>query len=280
MIGEAVSHGAVTVVNAIATGMGAAFGIDLYTRARVRLTSEPGIRVIMDDMTEDPRLVEICVEEILSRFGVEGGAEVITESNIPVSRGLKSSSAAANAVVLATLRALSKEIDILEAIRIGTKSAVKAGVSVTGAFDDAVASMLGGVVLTDNKQEKVIKRDRMPEDVKVLLHIPDFKIRKKDLPSESIRSIAGLIRMAFEMALKEEYFWAMSLNGFCYATALNVDRTVALEALRNGALAAGLTGTGPATAIVVKEDELDDFLSAMEGWNLKEVNVYNGENGS
>lgn len=277
MIGEAISHGAVTIVNAIATGRGAAFGIDLYTRARVRLTAEPGIRVTMEDSTEDPGLVKICVEEVLSRFGVEGGAEVTTESNIPVSRGLKSSSAAANAVVLATLKALSKEIDILEAIRIGTRSAVKAGVSITGAFDDAVASMMGGVVLTDNIEERIIKRDRMPEDVKVLLHIPDFKIRKKDLPSENIRSIAGLIRMAFDMALKGEYFWAMSLNGFCYATALNVDRGVALEALRHGALAAGLTGTGPATAVVVKEDKLDDFLSSMEGWDLKPVNVYNGE---
>ena len=30
---EAVSHGAATIVNAIATGMGAAVGVDLWTKA-------------------------------------------------------------------------------------------------------------------------------------------------------------------------------------------------------------------------------------------------------
>jgi len=279
MKGEALSHGAVTIVNAIANGMGAAFGIDLFTKARVRLTSDPGVRVVMEDEREDTRLVELCVRKVLDMYGQEMGAEVSTESNIPISRGLKSSSAAANAVVMATLRALSMEIDPLDAVRLGTRSAIEAGVSVTGAFDDAAASMLGGVVLTDNRNEIIIKRDRMPKDLRVLLHVPEFKIRKGGLPLESIRSMTGPVQMAFEMALKGEYFWSMTLNGICHSLALGLDQRLALEALRHGALAAGLSGTGPATAILAGREKVDELLESLEEWELMVVDMYNGEEG-
>ena len=39
---EAVSHGAITIVNAMATGKGAALGIRLLTKAKVELTDEAG----------------------------------------------------------------------------------------------------------------------------------------------------------------------------------------------------------------------------------------------
>ncbi len=39
----AVAHGAATIVNAIALGRGAAFGVDLWTKAEVKLTGEAGI---------------------------------------------------------------------------------------------------------------------------------------------------------------------------------------------------------------------------------------------
>ena len=38
--GTAIAHGAITVINAIATGKGAALGVDLWTKAYVRLTKE------------------------------------------------------------------------------------------------------------------------------------------------------------------------------------------------------------------------------------------------
>ena len=39
----AIAHGAATIVNAIALGKGAAFGVDLWTKAEVKLTDEPGV---------------------------------------------------------------------------------------------------------------------------------------------------------------------------------------------------------------------------------------------
>ena len=48
----AIAHGAATIVNAMALGKGAAFGVDLYTKAQVELTDEPSI--IKAEITSDP----------------------------------------------------------------------------------------------------------------------------------------------------------------------------------------------------------------------------------
>jgi len=44
-------HGAATIVNAIALGQGAAFGVDLWTKAEVQLTDNP--LVVKGEITSD-----------------------------------------------------------------------------------------------------------------------------------------------------------------------------------------------------------------------------------
>ena len=78
----------------------------------------------------------------------------------PCGQRLKSSSTAANAAVLATLDAMGEEMDLIEAAKIGVAAAREAGETITGALDDALASMLGGAVVTDNRNMKLLKRDR------------------------------------------------------------------------------------------------------------------------
>lgn len=268
MRGEAFAHGAATIVNAIATGKGAAFGLGLRTWVEVEITSSPGIEVTIEGFQgEDTALVARCVEATMSRFRPDEGlgARVRTKSDIPISRGLKSSSAAANAAIAATLKALNERIDSLEAIRIGTRCAIETGVSVTGAFDDACASWFGGVVVTDNAKEEIVLKGEMPGGLKALIHVPSFQIRKASVPIDKIRSLAGVVEVAYSQALAGDYLTAMTLNGLCYSAALGLDQTVALESLRKGARAAGLSGTGPATVVLVDEGKVDEFLNSFEG---------------
>jgi shikimate kinase len=280
MKGKGTSHGAATIVNAIAGGKGAAFGLDLRTEATVELTTGKGTVVTMDGLAgESGSLVERCVHEVLALKGGSRSyhAEVMTSSQIPVSRGLKSSSAAANAVIMATLDALGETMDEIEAIRIGTRAAIEAGVSITGAFDDACACALGGVVLTDNRSETILFRGRMPDYVKALVHVPPRQIRKDTLPRAYISSMTGLVDLAFHQALEGDYYRALTLNGMCYSTALGLDQTIVLKALQRGALAAGLTGTGPATVMLVVEDKVREFTDSMKEYELMVVDIYNGE---
>jgi len=273
VIGEAVVHGAGTIVNAIACGKGSAFGVDLWTRARVELTDEAGVVEgrILNDPEEDTKLIRVAVRKVLEKFNVsEYGARVITESNIPVSRGLKSSSAAANAVVLATLAALGKKMDDVDAVLLGVEAAIEAGVTVTGAFDDACASYFGGVVVTDNEKRSILRMEYFPEEFKVVILVPSEKIRKSGINVRRMKAMRSLVEAALELALRGDYLRAMTLNGLAYSASLGLSPEAAVRALEAGAVAAGLSGTGPATVALVPPEKMDDVVDA---WSQFEGNV-------
>jgi shikimate kinase len=265
---EAVAHGATTVINAIATGEGAAFGVDLWTKAEVTLTSEPG--VIQGEITSDPSestlLIEKAVARVLQHFKVEKqfGSKVKTQSNIPIARGLKSSSVAANAVVLATVGALGKSLDDLEVVNLGVDAAFDAKVTVTGAFDDACASYFGGLVVTDNLARKLVMRTSLPEGLSVLFYVPFKKAYTANLDVNRTKTISPLVKLAYQEAMRANFWTALSLNGLLYSAALGFDASVALDALGAGAVAAGLCGKGPAVTAVVPEDSFDKVKAVLE----------------
>jgi shikimate kinase len=118
-------------------GKGAAYGIGLKTTAVVKITDKPGsfsVKIAGDE-TENTRLAECCVQKVLERYKLDSvyGAEITTESDIPISRGLKSSSAASNAITLAAHSALHKEYSDMDIISIGIEASIQAGVTITGA---------------------------------------------------------------------------------------------------------------------------------------------------
>jgi len=265
---EAVAHGAATIVNAIALGKGAAFGVDLWTKAEVQLTDEPN--VIAGEITSDPAestvLIERTVSRVFKHFNVEKrfGAKVKTWSNIPAARGLKSSSAAANAVALATVAALGEMLDDLEVVKLGVDAAFDAKVTVTGAFDDACASYFGGGVVTDNLKRKLLKRVALPDDLAVLFHVPSKKAYTADSDVNKLKTVKPLVEVAYKEAMEGNFWVALSLNGVIYSSALGYDVSVASDALAAGALAAGLCGKGPAVTAVVSSDKIDSVRTALQ----------------
>ena len=264
---SAVAHGAATIVNAIALGKGAAFGVDLWTKAEVKLTSEPVVFEVQ--ITSDPKestlLVERTVARVLQRFGLEEtfGAKVKTSSNIPAARGLKSSSAAANATALATVAALGKELDDLEIVQIGVQAAFDAKCTITGAFDDACASYFGGVVITDNSRCEIIKQLSVAKDLVVLLHVPPRKAYTINSDVTRLKTIKPLVKIAFEKAMEGKIWEALTLNGLVYSAASNQNTAIAIDALAAGAVAAGLCGKGPAITAIVSPDNVDKVKLAL-----------------
>jgi len=230
---------------------------------------------------EDKYLVHRCVSRILDTLAPEEGygAKVVTRSEIPVSRGLKSSSAAANAVIRATIDALGADMEPLDAIRIGTESARSAGLSLTGAFDDACASWFGGICITDNSSEALLKRSRFNDGYRVVIHVAENRISKQNIPLHRISAWSEMMELCFGMVITRDYLRAMMLNGLCISTALGLDQTVVMDAMNRGAAAAAHTGTGMSTIILVKENRLDDFLNIFkyEGRTLTVTDVYYGD---
>ena len=271
--GHGRASGAGTIINAIATLKGAAFGIDLWTEAEVELGAD--LKVVRgeivkerdDETPGDTRLIERCVELVLRTFEVPFGAYVKTRSEIPIGSGLKSSSAAANAAVAATLNAIGAEVntltDALEAIEIGVDAALDTGVSITGAFDDACASALGGIVITENEKRVLLKR--VERDASVLILVPWARAFTADTNVVRSKVIAPWIGRAHEWALEGRFDEAMTLNGFLYCAALGFDPEPMLRALECGVKGVSLSGTGPSfVAVLNEQEELEERVR--EAW--------------
>jgi len=265
MNGRAACRGAATIVNAIATGKGAAFGISLETDAVVELRPGDG-PIILRESNESPDLPVGCVRAVISRTikkGVEG--EVRIRSEIPVSRGLKSSSAVSNAVVLAAARAVGSDLPDMDVLLMGIDESMKAGVTITGAFDDASACFLGGVVVTNNRSFTILNRGNLDPDLEVLIHVPTRRITKASLKNTDFSPIREKIESAVDLAMKGEYLKAMEINSKAYAKVLDVPEDAAELARRHGALAAGISGTGPATVALCPFGEGGQVQKAFEG---------------
>jgi shikimate kinase len=271
---EAISHGAATIINAIATGKGAAIGVDLWTKAAVSLTDEAGhVAVsIRSDSSENPVLAQKTVECILKHFSLENeyGVKVETTSNIPVARGLKSSSAAANAIALATTAALERSLDDVDLVKLGVDGALDAKVTITGAFDDACASFFGGIVITDNMERTIIKRFELAEAPAVLFYVPPKKTYTVGSDVKRMRGMASAVKIAYNEALNGNYWAALTLNGLIFSSTLGYDPSPAVDALTAGAVASGLSGTGPAVSAVVPEAKID---AVKEVWRSREGEI-------
>ncbi len=270
----ALCRGAATIVNAIAAGRGAAFGIGLSTKVTVTLDEKPGVSA---PGVEDPKLVELCVKNVFKLFPYKYGASIKVESDIPIARGLKSSSVVANAAVLAAFGALAKRHGEIRKVKIdktrsgqqlvvggneirdetildiSVRSAKEAGVTITGAFDDASAAYFGGFVVTDNKSNRIMRRGQT-EDLDVVVWVPDKRSYTKDVDADAAKAFGREADAVWRLALEGDLYTAMTLNGLIYSAAFGYEagQKAAAEAMKAGAIAAGLSGTGPAVVAIGK----------------------------
>ncbi|VVB54311.1 Shikimate kinase [uncultured archaeon] len=279
MESSAVSYGAATVVAAFASGKGGAVSTQLKTFANVNLTKGKKIEAeIIGGPKEDTTLLKACVKRTLDFYGFNFGCRIETESDIPIARGLKSSSAAANAACLAVAGALCKEhghveqtrlgksppenvyfigkkrVDALDVVKLGVAAAFDAKVTVTGAFDDAAASMLGGFVLTDNAKNVIVRRGEM-EELPVIIHVPKMRSYSGKVDLSRLMLLKREVDFAWEEARKGGVYTALTLNGILTANALNLSTEPIFQALDAGAIAAGISGKGPSTVAISRKPE-------------------------
>ena len=278
---RALVHGAVSILNAIPTWIGGAIGVDLWTEAEVLISDEPGRIEAEIPGGEDPRLVIETAKTILQRAGRSDiGLRVKTRSNIPIGRGLKSSSAASDAVALAVARLLGLDCDGDEVVRLAVEASIRAGVTITGAYDDAYTCFFGGINITDNVSKKVLLRKMAPEDVMVLIAVPERKIYTGSVDVERLRAVKDVCLKAAKLALQEKFWDAMIVNGLAIASALDLDPSPILDAVRAGALAAGVSGTGPAIAAITRPGRAESVRNALRDYgDILVCGVNNSEAG-
>jgi shikimate kinase len=271
MDGRAVAPAAGTVLNALATGVGSAFALDFDVEASVSLDGgASGVTgEIVDHPEADTALVERCVKRATERWGDDEGGRVKTDSEIPLASGLKSSSAAANAAVLATLDALgeAESVPRIDAARVGVEAARDVGVTVTGAFDDATASMLGGLTATDNRTDELLFRDEVEWHAAVWT--PPERAYSADADVAACERVAPLAEHVAGLAERGEYGTAMTVNGLAFCAALGFDPEPIVAALPH-AEGASLSGTGPSYVAVGEADAIEEVTTL---WQDKDGTV-------
>ena len=266
--------GSGTIINAIATGYGSAFGIDLNIVVNVKNNNHMNY---ISDIGANTKLMEICTKNTLSYFNIkedEFPLEITTKSNLPMASGLSSSSALSNGIVLAVSNLITEEFDKkplndYEIINLAIDSSLEAGVTITGAFDDASASYFGGITLTNNENREIIHKEKL-EELPVLVFMPNFTSKSGDSDVKKMKLMSPLVKTAFNMAKSGDYFKALNLNGLIYSAALGFDSSIAIEALNSGAYASGLSGTGSSFIAISKNEFIDDIK---DSWSPFEGNI-------
>ena len=265
-VGEAT--GAITIVNALPTGVGAAVGIELRAHAEVEL-HPAGSRGRWDvRLPPDARtpLVIASLDVALNRFapGSAGTASASVRSEIPPARGLKSSSAVSSAVILAVAAATDSSPPPLEVARLSASSAKASGVSATGALDDALAGLSRGVVVTDNRSGTLLASYDLPGGLAVALLVPHATHRPSPEWSAAFARFGERGRSAAGSAQSGVWATAMRLNTEIVEQVVGYEyREVRAELERRGAVGASVSGMGPALAAIAPETRLAGILDAL-----------------
>ncbi|MGI0069458.1 MAG: shikimate kinase [Nitrosopumilaceae archaeon] len=278
---KASMHGAVSIVNAIATGKGATLGISLGIEAIVE--TQPGKGIIFENKESNlsSRLIRNVVETSVPKSELEKNkVTIFVKSEIPSGYGLKSSSAISSVISLACAKIFRPKATDLDILRDGVHASIKSKVSITGAFDDACACYFGGFAVTDNSNIKIIKSEKAPEDLTAVIFIPKSRRRGN---VKKLKILNGVFSQAWDLANKSDYWNAMILNGLATSAILGSESKILTDLLDSGALGASVSGNGPSIAAVVKNDKVSSIkkvFSSQEGStivspiNNKKAEVY------
>lgn len=262
MKARATVHGAVSIVNAVATGKGATLGTDM----RVTVTAEdaPGSGIVLRHRggTPSSRLVSATVRRCVPRRLLSRRRIVVSlESSLPTGYGLKSSSAISTAVAMACSRIAGDRTGDREVLLAGVEASVESKVSITGAYDDACACYYGGFNVTDNRKRRRVLRQEYSGDASVAIFVPRSRRRGN---VRRLSSMRGAFATAWQLARDGRYWDAMTVNGLAAAAVLGSDPRLVPGLMERGALAASVSGNGPAVAAVAGRKEMPAVLKFMK----------------
>jgi shikimate kinase len=263
---RAIVHGAISIVNAIATGKGSALGISLKVIAEVELQKGHGLRLITG--RNGDVLIRNIIQKMIPKQIIESNMiSIRVDSEIPIGYGLKSSSAVSNAVALACSQ-IEREEDINDSavIELAARSSLEAKVSLTGAYDDATACYFGGFTVTDNYSSRLIRKERAPENLYAIIMLPS-NVRRGDV--RKLRNLSDIFIDAFRFAERGQYWKAMKLNGVLTSAALSSSYMPVMAAMEQGALSASMSGNGPSIAAVTYEGAVERIVNALSKFEGK-----------
>ena len=275
VIVKSVVHGAVSLVNAIATGNGAAVGIDTFVKTTLEVKEGTGIYITSDNKTISSRLINKVIQNSVPKKQLEKTRlELDFQSNIPTGYGLKSSSAISTAVSMVCSKAFQRKFTDKKILKIGVESSIQTKVSLTGAYDDACACYYGGFNVTNNYKRSLVLRRPAPNNLQAIIFLP--KSRKRG-NLKKLKNFKPAFEKAWELAKNGDYWNASILNGIATSSILNSNPELIFKLIEKGAIGATISGNGPSIMAITKKGHNSNIkkeFSSLEG-NIIISNINN-----
>ena len=235
--------GAVSIVNAIATGKGSTLGIDTFVETTLTKKDGKGIHITSENKSISSRLINKLIENMIPKKILDNTKlELDFKSNIPTGYGLKSSSAISSAVVLSCAKAFGKTMSDDEILKLGARTSIQTKISITGAYDDACACHFGGFNVTDNSKMRLLHREIAPKDLQAIIFLP--KSRKRG-NLKKLKEFKDAFEKSWQLAKNSDYWNAAILNGIATSSILNSEPNLIMKLMEKGALCATISGNGP-----------------------------------
>lgn len=261
VLGKGTAHGGCSLLHAAGLGYGATVTLDLPVTVKL---------LDRESKKGPPNDPDHLLNAVLHAWSTAGytlpkGLESRdlhwrVDSKIPSRQGLKSSSAVAVAALRAIADAVEEQLDDAETVELAVESQIHAGVTITGSVGDTWAAATSGWKLVDPQQpirDGVLLQGEVPggEDWDVAIVLRGERKQRPNL--EQFAPHATAFQQALKALQEGNLLMAMTWNGRGVAAALSdIDgRKLANDAFMNTARAAGITGSGPAVAILVPKNQ-------------------------
>lgn len=268
--GNGMAWGAISFVNAIPMGVGASAAISLNCRSRVEIRKKPDGGTLEVAVNGEPtsEFLQMVARMTLRRLdeGKNWSLSVHLDSTIPLGKGLKSSSAVSVSLARAIADAFGIALAPVDLAQISAQCARDSGISVTGAFDDAITSASGGVTVADAKAFQVLLETGLPKGLQAVLWLPSGTHPSPSEIRQCFRGSGERAREAARLAREGSLFPAMALNTALVEEALGYDYQELHEVGHLvGALASGVSGNGPALAYIIPRPLTEGLRKALKG---------------
>ena len=141
---KATVHGAISIVNAIATGKGSTLGISKNIDVIIETSQGHGITTETNGKLFRSRLINKVIEKIVPKKELQKTKlKILLDSEVPTGYGLESSSAISSAVALGCAKLFKPSMNDFDILRAGVDASIETKISLTGAYDDACACYYG-----------------------------------------------------------------------------------------------------------------------------------------
>ncbi len=252
------AHAGVSVLNAIAThGIGGALPappLELVVEAKQSPGPEYPPTITLYSLVDPGERVLSALRSKASQLGLEGEIVLSVDSSIPWGMGFKSSHAFLGAVLEVLYKLSHERTPRVPELALETVSLARlAGLTVTGALDDALAALGDRVYITNNVRDAIIASHPIPRGYRMVLCEP-LSGERRHVSTVAPRDYEGLqayYREAVRLVVERgDWLGAMRLNA--YATLLayegsgsSLARWVRGLLESSPGVVAGLSGKGP-----------------------------------